>query len=249
MHFQVLSLKEVKEEMAAQRTRLIGTRLALMGAALYFLEWLVIPFLPDVPTDQLGRGPQAIVDAYVGEGSLVAFAAGWFAVVLIGRVLYAIALRDSLEASGYPSTSARFAVGAMTVSVAIELVSFGAVAAGGWLAENQAGTDAIVALDAAGSIIFLLVFALIGVSTLAASLAMFASGLFRNWVCWLGIFSGGLTIVGGIIEPVRAGATGTFQELGELPNALGSLTFWVWILVTSIILWRSAPTREPGSVS
>lgn len=227
--------------MAAERTLLIGTRLALTGAVLYLLEWAVIPFLPRVPTDRLGEDSKAIVDAYAGEAGLLAFAAGWFGVVLVGRVLYATALRDALEASGRPSTLARFAVGAMAVSVAIEIASFGAVAAAGWLADKGADAGAIVALDAAGSIMFLPVFGSIGVSVLAASLAMLASGLFRNWLCWLGVFSGSFLILGGVIGAAATGATGSFHDLGGIPNGIGVPGFWIWLLATSVILWRHAP--------
>lgn len=229
--------------MDAERKPLLGTRLALMGAVLYLLEWAVIPFLPAVPTDRLGENPSAIVDAYAGEAGLVAFAAGWFGVVLVGRVLYMSALRDALAASARSSTLANFAVGAMAVSVAIEIASFGVVAAAGWLAENGADAGAVVALDAAGSIIYLAVFGTVGVSVLAASLTMLASGVFHKWLCWLGVLSGALVILGGVLGGAAVGATGSFRDLGEIPIGIGVLGFWIWMLATSIILWRHAPTR------
>jgi len=215
---------------------------------LYLLEWAVIPFFPGVPTDQLGEDAKAIVAAYTGEAGIVAFGAGWFSFVLLGRVLYAAALRGALRASGHPSTLADFAVAAMAVSVAIEVTSFGLAATAGWLADNGADASAVVALDAAASIVFLLVFAPLGLSVLAASAAMLASGLFRKWLCWLGVLSGTFAIIGGSVEAAATGATGTFHDLGGIPTGIGVLTFWTWMLVTSIILWRNVRSRSVESV-
>lgn len=232
--------------MKAERSPLVGTRLALIGTVLYLLEWAVIPFLPDVPTDRLGVDSRAIVEAYAGEAGLVTFAAGWFGIVLVGRVLYVVALRGALEASGRPSMLAGFAVGAMAVSVAIEVAGFGAVAAAGLLADNGADPSAIVALDAAGSTGFP-VFGLLGVSILAASLAMVASGLFRKWLCWLGVLSGALLILGSVTAAAATGVTGSLDNLGGLPMGIGVLGFWIWMLSTSIILWRQAAKRGGDS--
>jgi hypothetical protein len=234
-------------ESVTHEARLVGTRLALIGAVLYLLEWAVIPFFPDIPTERLGDDARAIIAEYAGEARVTAFAVGWFALVLLGRVLYTVALRDALRVSGRPSSLASFAVGAMAVSVALEVANGGAVAGAAWLAERGADAASVVALDAAAHILFALVFAPIGVSVLAASLAMLASGLFRVWLSVLGVVSGSLLIVGGVLHPLVAGETGTFRDVGGLPVALGVPTFWLWMVVTSIILWRAVPARQSAA--
>jgi hypothetical protein len=50
----------------ASRAQLVGNRLALVGALLYLSEWVVIPFMPDLPTDKLGDDPSSIAVAYSG---------------------------------------------------------------------------------------------------------------------------------------------------------------------------------------
>lgn len=239
----VASSLDDPERSVTREGRLLGTRLALVGAVMYLLEWVVIPFFASVPTDRLGDDAQAIVAAYAGEARITAFAVGWFAFVLLGRVLYAVALRDALRASGRSSSLASFAVGAMAVSVAVELASLGTVATAARLAENGADAAAIVALDGAAHIATALVFAPIGVSVLAASLAMLTSRLFRVWLAALGIASGGLLIVGGVLHPLAVGETGAWRDAGGLPVALGVPTFWLWMIVTSIILWRARPRQ------
>lgn len=224
--------------------RLIGNRLALVGAVLYFLEWVAIVFIPEVGTERFGDDPGAIVDTYRGHAGVIAFAAGWFGAVLLGRILFAAALRKAFRDSGRDSLLVDFAVGAMIVSVALEIGSFGPVAAAGWIADTQADASAIVALDAAGSVMFLLVFVSLGVSVFAASAAMLGSGLFPRWLGGLGLLAGGIGIVGGIIQVAAVGQTGALHDAGGGLTAVEAFGFWVWLIASSVILWRRAPHRQ-----
>jgi hypothetical protein len=117
---------------------LIGNRLALAGAILYLLEWAAIAFLAELPTDRLGENAGAITEAYSGEARTTALAAGWFSAVLLGRILFVAAVRKAFRDSGRESALLDFALGAMAVSVAIEIVSFSLAPAAAWLAENNA---------------------------------------------------------------------------------------------------------------
>ena len=225
----------------AARGHLVGNRLALAGAILYLLEWAAIAFLAELPTDRLGDDPAAIADAYAGEARAAAFAAGWFSIALLGRVLFVVGLRRAFRDSGRDSALLDFALGAMIVSVAVEIASLSLASAAAWIAENGAGTDAIVALDAAGSIMFLLAIAPIGASVLASAFAMLDARLFRGWIGWLAVAAGVLMIVGGFVAPAALGDDGDFKDWGEQPFAFGALVFWIWMLATSIVLWRNRP--------
>lgn len=222
-------------------TPLIGNRLALAGAVLYLLEWIAIVFIASVPTDKLGDDAASIVDAYSGEARSTALAAGWFSVVLLGRVLFVVAVRKAFRDSGRDSALLDFAVGAMTVSVAIEIVSFSLAPAAAWLAENDADPASIVALDTASSIAFLMVFGPIGVSVLAASAVIVKSRLFGRWVGWLGVVAGVLGIAGGILAAAALGDDGSFKDWGQQPSAIGALGLWIWMVAVSVILWRRTP--------
>jgi Domain of unknown function (DUF4386) len=224
--------------------RLVGNRLALAGAVLYFLEWVAIAFIPEVGDGSLlGDDRDAVVEAYRGHAGAIAFAAGWFAAVLLGRILFAVALRKAFRDSGRESLLVDFAVGVMIVSVTLEIASFGPTAAAAWIADTRADASAIVALDAAGSLMFLLVFVPIGVSILAASAGMLGSDLFPRWLGGLGLIAGGIGIVGGIIQVAALGETGTLHDVGEPLTNVEALGFWIWLIATSVILWRHAPRR------
>ena len=229
------------------RGHLVGNRLALAGAVLYLLEWVAIAFLADVPTDRLGDDTNAIAAAYEGEAGFLALAAGWFSIVLLGRVLFVVAVRKAFRDSGRDSALLDFAVGAMIVSVAIEIASLSLPAAAGWIADNGGSTDAIVALDAAASIMFVLVFAPIGASVLACATAMLDSRLVARWLAWLGVAGGALLVVGGFLGAAALGDDGDFKDVGATPSAVGSVLFWIWLVATSVVLWRARPARVATS--
>jgi uncharacterized protein DUF4386 len=225
-------------------SRLVGNRLALAGAVLYFLEWVAIAFIPEVGDGALlGDDPDAVVETYRGHAGAIAFAAGWFGVVLLGRILFAAALRKAFRDSGRESLLVDFAVGAMIVSVTLEIASFGPTAAAGWIADTRADESAIVALDAAGSLMFLVVFVPLGASVLAASAGMLGSDLFPRWLGGLGLLAGGIAIVGGITQVAAAGETGALHDAGDPLTTVGAIGFWIWLIATSVILWRHAPRR------
>ena len=90
---------------------------------------------PSLPTDKLGVGPASIVAAYTESRSKAAFLAGWLSVVILGRIAFCAGIRDAFRLSPRSLRLADFAVGAMVVSVSIEVISYGFVATGAWLAK------------------------------------------------------------------------------------------------------------------
>ncbi|MDQ3889775.1 MAG: DUF4386 domain-containing protein [Actinomycetota bacterium] len=233
----------------AARPPLVGTRLAAVATVLYFLEWVAIAFLPSVPTDRLGDDPAAVVDVYRNHAGAVAYAAGWFSFVLLGRILFAAALRQAFRDSGRQSALLDFAVAAMAVSVALEVASFVSAAAAGWLADAAGNPDVVAGLDAASAVGFVMIFAPVGASVVAFSAVMLSSGLLPRWIGWLGLAAGALGVLGGVIEAAATGADGTFHDLGTIPSGIGAGGLWVWLVATSVVLWRAAPPRQLDSVA
>jgi hypothetical protein len=226
--------------MAAMPARLVGNRLALFGAVLYFGEWIGIVIAPSLPTDKLGVGSASIVAAYTQSPSRTAFLAGWLSVVILGRIAFCVGLRDAFRLCPRSLRLADFAVGAMVVSVSIEVISYGFVATGAWLAKAGAAPSSIVAFDTAGATFFYLIIAPVGVAVFAGSLAMLLSSLFARWLAWLGVVAGALLAAGGIESSAAAGSSGGLHDLGLMPIPL----FWIWIIVTGITLFRATPRRE-----
>lgn len=226
--------------MASTAGRLVGNRLALFGAVLYFGEWIGIAIAPGLPTEKLGVDPGSIVAAYLEDPPKTAFLAAWLALVIPGRIIFCIGLRDSLRQSPRSVRLADVAVGVMVVSVTVEVVAYGLVATGAWLAKAGSAPDAVVALDAANSTLFNLIIVPLGTAVFAGSLAMLLSGLFARWLAWFGIVTGALLVVGTITSSTTMGSGGTLYDLGRIPIPL----FWIWIIITGVVLFRAAPRRE-----
>lgn len=225
--------------MAEQTRRLVGNRWTLVGAIVYLLEWVaIVGFRPgNTPTTFLK--PDAVVAMYTSHVSAVAVAASWYSLVLLGRILFTVGIRDSLKRSGADTLLADFAVAAMAVSVILEIASYALAGAAGQLAHNGGEPAAVVGVDAAGGWLNIMLFAPLGVSILAAAVAQMRSGLFPAWLTWLGVASGLVnTVLGVVVGPALAAGPGPFQTVQML--ALATLGFWVWMLTTGILLFRRA---------
>jgi hypothetical protein len=232
---------------ASRTSALVGNKLALAGTILYLLEWVAIAFIPDLPTDKLGEGQAAIVDAYSSHAGRTGFAAGWFAFVLLGRVVFVAGARSSLRGSSRALPLADVALAAMTLSVAFEVAATALSAAGAWLAHAHAAPSAIVALDALNSMLLYPVYVVIGVSVLACSVSMLLSGLFRNWLPWLGVVAGVLLVAGGMTAAATAGSGGNLHD-ATAGGGLGVPVFWIWMISTSVVLFRAAPPRREAAL-
>jgi hypothetical protein len=127
----------------------------------------------------------------------------------------------------------------------LELVAFGIQAGAGWISGHQADASAVLALDAAGLVLFSLIFIPLGVSVLAAAATMYRSLLFARWLTVLGLVSGATSIVGGILSVTAAGEPGPMFQVGDMLTTVGVVAFWVWLIVTSAVLWRqSGPSKS-----
>ena len=227
----------------AARTRepLVGNRLALAGTVLYFLEWVGIAFLPgSLPTESFGKDPAAIVADYLHSPERIALVAGWFAVALLGRVVFMAGLtsvfrRDRERALGV------VAIAAMTVSVVLEVAAFAIVAAAAWIAHAHAPTSSVVSLDTAASVLDELIFGPAGVAVVVASLAMLTSRLFPRGLAWLGLVAGVLVTIGGIVASSAKGGGGGWHTFGGVLTGVPVFLFWVWMIVTAVVVFRATP--------
>jgi hypothetical protein len=219
----------------------VGNRLVLTGALLYLLEWVaIITARLDAP---LGAGApaQSVVAAYSGHAEWFAWAAGWFSVVLLGRILIMAGLRTALADSGRPQPVMDLAVAAMTVSVAIEIAAYAVVAGGAWSFAHGGTSELVRGLDAVAFVLNQMVFGPLGVSLVCAGVAMWKSQLLGRALPSLGLVAGALLSAVGLAltAPRYAAAAQGFTAAVAL--------FWIWMLWLGVVLWRrrsAVPTND-----
>jgi hypothetical protein len=244
---------------SAQR-QLVGNRWALAGAIMYLLEWVAIVGVLAAVTGIHGAGPGGAAgvqiptatgtkpaDIFSGytaaNAAATALSAGWYGLVLPGRILLIAGIRQALRRSWGDSALADLAVAAMALSVLMEIASYWVAAGVGQAATSGADQSAVVTGHAIASMLNVGLFSPLGLSILAISVVMWQSRVFPWWLCLLGGLSGAALCVGGLTAGFQTG--GQFQQVAN--NALfGVLGFWVWMLITGVILFRAAgqPRRK-----
>lgn len=217
---------------------LTGNRLVLAGAVLYLLEWVaIIAAGVDVP---LGASASAhdVLSAYAGHADALGWAAGWFSVVELGRVLLMVGLRAALADSGRPQRLMDVAVVAMAVSVALEVVVYAVAAGAASSLDNGGSAGTTRTLDAVASGISGMVYGPLGVSMLCAGVATWRSGLFSRSLCGLALVAGlACTTIGlALTAPRFAGAADTFSA--------AALLIWIWMIWTGVACWRARPRQS-----
>jgi hypothetical protein len=212
-----------------------GNRLVLAGAVLYLLEWVAIVAAGvGVP---LGANASAheVMTAYAGHPDALGWAAGWFSVVLLGRVLLMVGLRSALARSGRSPALMDVAVAAMAVSVALEIAVYGVAAGASWSLTNGGSLATTRTLDAVAFQLNWMLYGPLGVSVLCAAVAMWRSTSFSRVLAGLGLLAGAaFTAVGlALVAPRLAGGAEALSSAAAL--------LWIWMLWTGVVTWRARP--------
>jgi len=219
---------------------LVGNRWVLVGGVVYLLEWVAIVWVGALGIGETvvrGGSIDDLTDSYVGHQDALTTMAGWFAVVLLFRILLFIGLRQALADSGYRHLLLDFAVAAAAVSVTLEVASYGLGGAAAWMAE-RGEEDAMLALDQAAAGINLMLAGGLGVAIVCASYCMWQSHLFPTVLNVIGLVSG-VAIVGAQLS-VAPALQSVFDVLFFFP-----LLFWIWMLWAGVLLWRRTPIGQP----
>ena len=216
-----------------------GNRMALAGVILYFCEWVGIVgagginvlFAP-------GTSPAKVLDGYAGQSNAFAWAAGWFSVVLLGRVLFVIGVRQGLRSSDHDGPMAEFAVLAMLGGVVFEIMAYALVMAAAVLAGHGGHAETVAALDASGFPIESMLYGTTGVAVVALAWAMHRAAVFPRLLCAIGLVGGATLLIAGVALNAPA--------LTSLHDAFlaGVPLLWIWMWWTGALVWRRAPSRS-----
>lgn len=217
-----------------RRDGLVGNVWVLVGAVLYLLEWAAIIWagVAGVGTQVVrNASPSEVMSSYAGNQDAVYGMAGWFAVVLLGRILLFIGLRRALADSGYGHPLLDFAVAASAVSVTLEIASYGLGATA--VAPADEGDESLALLvDQAGAGLNLMIGGGLGVAIVCATYVMWRSRLFGLPLVLLGAVSG-IAIVGAQLTVAPS-----FQTLFDILSFF-PLVFWIWMLWAGVVCFRA----------
>jgi hypothetical protein len=209
----------------------------LAGAILYLLEWVdIIAASPPGPLGP-GTGTADLVETYAQNAGAAALSAGWFAICLVGRVLFMAGLKASLRERPRELPLLDVAVAAMAISVALEIAAYSIAAGTARLAADGAEDGLVVALDGAGYWLNIALYGPLGVSVLAAGAAMLRSRLFPAWLCWVALVAGVAALVSCLLTGATAGEDGA-AGLSDAAMSVAGLGMWLWMIVTGVRLWR-----------
>ncbi|WP_110499510.1 hypothetical protein [Arthrobacter livingstonensis] len=212
----------------------------MAGAVLYLMELLAIIWggIAGVGTSTVrGAALAEVLSTYAGHADVVYAMAGWFSVILLGRILLFIGLRQVLVDSGHRPPLLDFAVAAATVSVSIETASFGIAATAA--APADAGNKPLAMLmDQAGAGLNLMIAGGLGVAIVCAVFVMWKSKLFSMPLVVLGA-AAGIGITGAQLA-VSPSLQPLFEVLSYFP-----FLFWAWILWLGVVCLRAAPGLSP----
>lgn len=212
---------------------LSGNRLVLSGAVLYLLEWVaIIAGGVGVP---LGAAASThdLTAAYFGHAEALGWAAGWFCVAELGRVILMVGLRAALAAPGRDNTLMDVAVVAMAVSVALEVVVYAVAAGAAWALDRGGSLATTRALDAVAFVTNQTIYGPVGVSVLCAAVAMWRSGWFAKPLSALGIVAGvAFTALSLVLVGPR------FTSAADVASA-AALPMWIWMVWTGVVVWRA----------
>jgi len=216
--------------------------MVLTGAVLYLLEWVAIVAAHlGVPLGA-GAGATTVVQGYTGHVEAFGWAAGWFSVVEMGRLLVVVGLAAALRRSARDNALMGVAVAAMAVSCALEIAAYAVAASVAWTVPlGSVATDR--ALDAVSYDLSLMVWGPFGVSLLCAGLAMARTRLFGRILPVLALLTGALASAIGLAF-TRPSGHGAVGALGA-----AAVVFWVWMIWTGIVVWRARWEKSASSAS
>jgi len=222
---------------AIRRFPLVGNRMMLAGALLYLLEWVAIIWTNSrgvAASVSIGTSATDLIPSFKGNETALMMMAGCFSLVLVGRILIIIGLKNGLAASNRSHPIMEFAVVMMAISVAFEILTYILFASAAQL--GAAHPEGMVALEWTSGALNGLVFATLGVSVFCSAWAMLRSELFPRALPILGMVSG---------IPLALSALFISPSLSNIGGALsaGAALFWIWMIWTGILLWKKAPSR------
>lgn len=183
---------------------------------------------------EIGSLPAALLPSFEGNETVLATVTGWLSLILIGRILMIIGLKNALANSGRTHPIMEFAVAMTIINVVLEVLTYALFATAAQLGARY--PEGMVVMSWAAGALDRLFLGALGVSILCSAWAALRSELFPKFLPILGM-------VGGV--PVALSAMFMAPSLTNIYEALliGSPVAMIWVIWTGILVWRKAPKK------
>lgn len=205
---------------------------------MYFLEWVAIAGAGGIGVlFRPGTDPNHVLHGYLGHSDAFGWASGWFGVVLLGRVLFAVGVRRGMRRDARQDALAEFGVLAMLAGVVVEMAAYAVVMGAGIVSAHGGTAGTVAALDSVGLSLDNLVWGATGVAIIGLSWPMLRSTAFPRALSLVGL-------VGGVVLVIDGLAFNAPRFFGLHDTLTGAaLLLWIWMIWSSVLLWLRAPSR------
>ena len=215
-----------------------GNWFAAVGTILYFLEWVAISGAGGIDVlFEPGTAETTVLHGYAGHSNAYAWASGWFCVVLLGRVVFAIGVRRGLVLDDTGDALAELGVLAMLAGVLFEVSSYAVVMGAAIVADHGGPRSTVIALDGVALSLNNLLWGATGLGVLALSWAMLRTTTFPKLLSIVGLVAGVVLIV----DTLFFNAPEFFGL--HIGLTLVAMLLWVWMIWSSILIWNRRPRR------
>lgn len=217
---------------------ILGTRLALLGAIWYLLEFaVIIPFYSSPPA--AGSSAADLAAYYVAHRAHLTMYMIGVSAAILGRLAFISALRGALRLTKDTGALLDLAFAASVVGVTVETIAMSIIGVALSLATFGLEPPVVVAaaLHHASTFVTSLVDVPHGLFAATASLAMLRVRVLSRWIGWTGL-------VGGIVMALTVNP-GFYPDHLQLIRdnvqfLLGWLFIVVWMLATGVVLFKRA---------
>jgi hypothetical protein len=239
---QFPAAEELRE--GVEHGRISYSRLALLGVIIYLLEFaFIIPFYKEPPG--AGSTNSQLADFYAANHTSILIYVAGVSVAILGRILFAVALRDVLRQVPGVRALMDFAFGLVVVGVTVESIGLGleGVAASMGTYGSEPPVAVAAALQSVSPNVGIPLTITFGFFAAVSSLAMLRSRLFARWIGWVGLVGG---IAYALSVTLHLAPDNDVLSMGQF---IGWVLIVVWMLATAIVLFGRARSRRTASLA
>lgn len=227
---------------ASRKYPLVGNRMMLAGVLISMLEFISIIWTGArgvVAQPEIGTSVADLLLSFQGNETAITIMVGWLSLILSGRILMIIGLKNSLTASRRSHPIMDFAVIMAAINVVLEVLTYTFFASAAQLGE--AHPEGMLAMQWTAGALDRLFLGALGVSIFCSAWAMMKSEIFSKALTFIGMIAGFTVALSALF--MAPSLTKIYEGL-----LIGAPLAMLWMFWTGILLWKNAPKKVSAQV-